>query len=584
MSYLRKAIQHLGESVEELILLGIIILNVFDFIEIISPDWDYVKKILSLTAVCYLIYRASLTKLFFGTQHKKFDLLLLISYLALSFKNMIGYSLGAMSELKEKGAEYWASLTPIKGDSLGDLNVIEVVSPLQNLDLTILKDLPLYNALNNLTRSFTINPEFPPSVNNIYLRVSNDISSIVFFVEPKYIMHRWHNFILDNLVVFQKYALIFGMVLLVLITIYYTLKMKISAPSLLHVINEEGDPPRTIGGTLTRFCIIFAVINFFYIGFFNLVLEWLALAVDAPLIIIGVLFYFLVWLKHHNRFASESLIYKVGNVGENFIENFIQLFYTKRGLLLGLSGMLVLHMLTEIGNFLIPYVTGIKDQLYFSKLGAGHVSLFSFHDIFSPDKTSLFFLDVGKALGFIEILQISYVYLMNIISVLMIFIGPAFIWYVLFRNEPIEVSNTLTAVFFSSLLVFIITPVMSIGRITSSQMVGVDITTQSLLDTASVSLMLIIILSIIVGIASFLISQTRHKSKLITACVSMIFLFFGLYVYFFFIDTGSYYVSIIAESLRSSEYLLGIYFLIFLTMTILFYIGGFFSFIYESLS
>jgi len=578
---IRKALSHLGESIEELILLGIIILNFFDFIEIVSPDWDYAKKILSLTAVCYLLYRASLTRLFLGTQKKGFDILIIISYLALSFKNMVGYSVSAMGELAEKGAGYWANLYPLVGETLPKSRIINITSPLNNIDLAAVKDVPVEAAIDNLTRAFTISKLFPPEINGIYVRVSNDISSIVYFIEPKYLIHRWHNFILDNLVYFQKTALLIGFVMLLLITLYFALRVKINSPSLLNVIHEDGEPPRNVIGFLVRFLTIFAALNFFYIAVFNLVIEWLALAVDTPLIIIGVLFYFLIWIKHHSKFKTQSLIYKIGNFGESFIERFMELFHSQRELLLGLSGMLVLHLLTDIGNFLLPYTIGLKDQLYFMQLGPGHSPLFSIGDIFTADKTSLFFLDAARTMGIWNVVEIGYIYIMNLLAVFMVFIGPAFIWYILFDEKSIKLRPVHISLFYASLLVFLATPVMSIGRVLSNKMVGVDIQTFSLIDTAIYNLSFVFFASILVGALFYVLAKTRFAEKLNLATILIIFYFFGMYVYHFFVDTSSYYIGVIVESLQMSEYAIAAYFLVFLTMTILFYIGGFFSYVYE---
>jgi len=579
MNPLERLIRYIGEFVEELILLGIIILNILDFLEVINPDWDYAKKIISWTALAYLIYKASLTKLFFGTRNKRFDFLLILSYFLLSFKNLVGFSRSAIDELREKGVSYWANLHPVT-TAVSEDKIVNISSPLDKVDLNSLQEVPLGGALDNLTGSFTIIPEIPLRVNEIYVRVTNDVSSTVLLLDPKFLMHRWHNFLWDNLLVLQKVAVIAGLLLILFMAFYFTLRFRITPPSLMHVIQEEGDPPSSLYKFLVRFCVIFIVLNFFYIAVFNLTMEWLALAVDAPLLVTGAFFYLLIWIKHHKRFSPESVVYKIGNLGESFFERFIHLFYSQKGIFLGISGMLVLHMLTDIGNFILPYSIGIQDPMYFNELGTSHTPVFSLNDLVSPEKTSLFFSQILHADSLFDKFSVGGIYIFNIIALLLVFLGPAFLWYIIFKNKFVNINSGVLSLFFASMLCFILAPIFNIGRITSGNLVGVDITTQTLSSTTPLATIMLV--SVVMGIMVYLLCFSKWmKSKLILGSVAIVLLFFGLYIYFFFIDTGSYYVNAIVEHISGGELVIGSYFLLFLTLTIVFYVGGFFIYLYE---
>ena len=87
----KKRIMH---RLEEVILILIIILNVLDFFEILPADIDFAKKIISWTALGYILYKASLTKIFFNNQKMSIDILLIMSYFMLIFKNIIIFSSG----------------------------------------------------------------------------------------------------------------------------------------------------------------------------------------------------------------------------------------------------------------------------------------------------------------------------------------------------------------------------------------------------------------------------------------------------------------------------------------------------------
>ncbi len=582
-SYLRKTLNYLGESIEEVILTGIIILNVIDFLGMLNPDWDYLKKIVSWTALGYLLYRASLTKLFFGVKKKFPDFLLVVSYFLLSIKNVLSVSLNSITNLAAKGAGFWANLHPVSGGNLaGSARVIDISSSLSNVDLRTVTSIPLGSAMDNLTRAVTYNAGFPLKPNEIFVRISNNVGSGLFYVEPRFIVHRWHNFLIDHMFNLQKYALAAGFVMLLALTIYFVARIRIRGPSLMNIIEEEGEPPKNLGKFAVRLAIIFLLLNFFYIAVFNLTLEWLGFAVDAPILMIAIFFYLLVWLKHHKRFSTESIIYKVGNFGQDFYMKFIELFQTRRGLLLGLSGMLVLHMLTDIGNFILPYVTGLYPPLYFQELGAGHSPIFSIGGLFGIGAASLYHADLSMVSGIGEYVKVTYLYAANVISILLIFAAPAVIWYAIFRKREVDVPGYVLAAFFGSFVCSIAAPAFSMGRINSPLLVGVDITTHSIINSLLYPATSVVAVSVIVFAASLAISYSeRHKPKLIIAALLVSFYFFGRYIYYFFIDTGSYYVRIVAGNLNNGEYFLGFYLFIFLALTIIFYSGGFFSFIYE---
>jgi len=61
MGFLKK----LEIGIEEVILALLILIEVFDFFALLPPAWEYGEKILSILAVCYLFYEASLTKVIF---------------------------------------------------------------------------------------------------------------------------------------------------------------------------------------------------------------------------------------------------------------------------------------------------------------------------------------------------------------------------------------------------------------------------------------------------------------------------------------------------------------------------------------
>ncbi len=575
----------LAYFIDEIILVGIILLNVLDFAQVLSPDLDYAKKILSWTALGYLLYRASLTEIFFGTKKKLVDGLLIISFFLMTFKNLIGFAAGTLNEIKLKGFSYWGAL--FSADKITpDAKVVDVTYPdnsvnLTNIDQVTIKP-EMFNAIEGLADKVTINPEFPMGPNQVFINLSNSISHHVLEVQTQYSVHRWLNFIMENQATILNSTLVAGMIMLVAIAIYATLKIRIKKPSIMHIIHEEGLPPRGLKNISKRFLTIFFLLIIFFVAIFNFAMEWLAVTIDAPIIVIGLLFYAMVWIKHHNKFDTHTIIYRMGNFGEIFYEKFMKVLKTRRGILLGFSGMLVLHLLVDLGAFFIPYTFGIYNSLYFEELGPNHQPVFNPGDLFSEEKNSLYGNDMIYSDGIIQSLSITYNYVGNHLALLMLLFIPAMIWYKIFKRRKIYMSKTFMAVFLASFTCFILNPVYSITRIGDERLIGVDIQTQGLIQNASFAPLTVALISIFIGLIIYLISGRKELKKRINFAIIMIAVFyFAYYIFNYFIDISFYFINLINNRFIEGSYVLAFIFLLLFSINIFFYLGAFIAYIYE---
>ncbi len=576
---LRRLFSAAGLFAEEIILLLVVVLNVLDFLELLNPDLDYVKKILSVAALCYLFYKVSPTRLMLGARSRLADAFIISGYLMLGAKNLVGYSYVAVREMAEKGFSFWARVSPVAGSDAG-IRAMEIQSPLSDIAPGGLSSIPVQGALSNLTRQFTFGAGF--ETNNVLVRITNDAGSALYLVEPRFIIHRWHNLILDHAVGLQEICIVIGMACLLLTAFYFAFARDIKKPSMMAAVGESTGlqhPP----ARLRRALVLFLALNFFFLAIFNLALEWLGLAVDAPIVIIGIFFYLLVWVKHHDRFHEESIIFKIGNFGESFFEKAFGLMQSKKGIILAMSGMLVLHLLTDLGVFIIPAVTGLQDPLYIGELNTVHDPIFAFRDIFAP-ATSILFLGTAKGVDLTEKASIVGVYFLNIIAALFLFAGPAFFWYVVFEKKQYRLPLYLVAAFFSSVLAAVLSPAFHIGRIESAGVAGIDITTQSILGRGGFMPSATMALCIAVFAAVLLLQHIgRMRERFLQLAVFLIMLFFAYYISLYFIDISSYYVFAIATIVRDLKFLVAAYMLIFYALTIIFYAAGFLGYAYECL-
>ena len=248
--------------------------------------------------------------------------------------------------------------------------------------------------------------------------------------------------------------------------------------------------------------------------------------------------------------------------------------------MLGVSGLLILHILTELGNFLIPYLTGIHDAIYFGNFYENHIPLFSF----VPHTVKSLFALQSAGLGWQLKIFIGLGYIFNIIAALYLVLLPAYLWYHMFKNRnlslrkikilklnEIHIFFSITSISFLLLnSAFMITSIKKIG------LIGVDVQTR-LLNLSSLNNDILIALGI--GILALLVSL-KFTDFIKKTVLTTSLLFFIYYIYLFFQNTIIYYLNSIKE-LFSTQTTITVYLIIFLIINIIFYVSGILSLFIE---
>jgi hypothetical protein len=392
--------------------------------------------------------------------------------------------------------------------------------------------------------------------------------------------HGLFNVIVNNTILIEKYAFTLAGYLLIFLAAYMALHLPIRKKSLMGILHEQGQPKKEAKILLRRFLAIFLMLIAFFIFIFNLAFEWLAIAVDAPLAMVGILLYFFIIIRYHKKFNTTTFMYKIGNMGESFYEKFIHLLTDKKRVYLCVMGLLALHLLTDIGNFILPYIINLKDHLYFKRLGPGH----------TPFLTLL--MNDIQSLTLLESLSVSAIYVFNTIGILFLLFLPTWMWYRLWIGKKLHVKRRMHAVIATGLATLLMFPMLSIQRIALPALVGVDIQTHSILAAPSWFFNVIsqglfppligILLALLVGVVVYILEKKKRIKKdvfLFAIIVGM--LFFGYYVLLFFLDIGIYYLSIIQLLAMTKNYFIAFYFLTFSIMNVALYVGGYALFIYE---
>jgi hypothetical protein len=384
-------------------------------------------------------------------------------------------------------------------------------------------------------------------------------------------------YIIQNNQLFEVYFFLAGIILLSAISLWLALNEEVKAPSFLNILHFHPDKSNNITKILTRFLITKITLLAFFIVLFNLMMEWLAIAVDALILVITLGFIILLLFKHREKFTAPKLLYEIEESSEKFYEKFIKLFQYKRYIMLGVSGLLILHILTELGNFLIPYVTGIHDAIYFGNFYEGHLPLFSF------TTKGLFALQTaGLSLGMKTLVLVGYA--LNIIAAFYLILMPAYVWYHMFKNRNLALTSIPKIKFnefnifmsITSISFLIFNPVFIIKSIKKIGLIGVDVQTK-MLELSNLNNH--ILLALAIGIIALFISF-KYTSLIKRIVLSLSIVFFLHYISLFFANTVMYYINSVL-SLIGVQSVIAVYLFIFLILSIIFYLSGVISFFVE---
>ncbi|HLC46428.1 MAG TPA: hypothetical protein VJI75_01680 [Candidatus Nanoarchaeia archaeon] len=478
-------IKRLDIGIAELLLVFLITLDVLEFLGRLSPDLDYIKKIVSWACLGVLVYRANLSEIFYGYKDKLVDGLLLTSYFLLVINEVIAFSAEALKSVAEADGAQYAFLRwlyyPIVTYS-GELLTISIYAGLGILLL---------------------------------------ISAFSLFMN-----------------------------------------VEVREPSLLAVLHEKGQA-LSVWKKIERAVISLGVLLFFFFAMFKLFVEWLGWAVDSSLTVFLIFFYVFVIIKHAKSLGTATFAFRIADASEDFYRKAVGFFHDGKTLVLGVSGMLVLHLLTELGVFVFPYLLG-QEISYFGELGEGHASLLL-----------LLSGNLASASSLLMKSTIIIIYALNVIALLSLLIGPAVLWYLLAEQRKLDLPSSALAIFAAAITSFLLLPVFRLGSVLKDSIAGADIQTQAIavnftLETA--------LLSVAIGIVVLLCCMNGRIKHAITAAAMIgINVFFGYYLYLFALPIVRHTISSLI-ALGISKPIFSIFLALSLAILIPFYICGFFAF------
>ncbi|MBS3142932.1 hypothetical protein J4464_06100 [Candidatus Woesearchaeota archaeon] len=388
------------------------------------------------------------------------------------------------------------------------------------------------------------------------------------YTDPESAMYAFATSVTDAAPFLETAAFYVGGILLLLLSAYLAYTLRIRRPSFMAIIHEDGSPPRTPGAFVVRYCSVFLVLIAFFLFVFNLMVDWLSVALDAPILMTGIVFYVYLIVFRKEHFKPDSLLHKIGDFGSGFYNEFVSLFHSRKTIPLAFSGLLILHLITDLSIFMIPALFGFKNEVYYQFLTEQ-----------SHQPLQALFMQEAVRMPGIQMIGLSYVYALNIVSILFFLVLPAYMWYKIYNRKMVRIPRVFVGIFFASVVVFLLAPVFTIKPLLTHGLVGVDFVTHTAQE--KIPLSSVFLASLLAGVAAWY--STRFRRYTIIATMLIAHAFFGLYVYYFFRTTMAYYVDTFQFLVRfQNEYFISVFIFIFMAKTILFYVGSFLMFLYAT--
>lgn len=373
-------------------------------------------------------------------------------------------------------------------------------------------------------------------------------------------LKEFFEFLVSHAASIEIWGIYVGLVILLFVSIHLSFKY-ISNPSLMHLIHAKESKPKDFKDFLFRLVTVFGVVLSFFLVFFNLIMEWLAIAIDAPLLMIGLATYVFFLVKHKEHFSQKSFLKRFGDYGSSLYESVLKGIQYRKTFFKTISAMIILHMLTDTYAFVWPYIVGFGDRLYSGLLSSAHVSAF---ELFSSQIRNL---------PFIEIFSLGLIYLGNCVALLFFLLFPVYSWFVFYKNRTVHPKPLQLSILVSSLVMFFLAPTFKISPLFGEQLFGVDILGQT--ATSSFSFLSVVIVALAAGLfIELYASHIEHEKWVLLLLLFVSQAFLVIYMGFYLFSISSFYVSTLVFVFFKSMYVLLFFFGLLFLITILFYILG----------
>ncbi len=333
---------------------------------------------------------------------------------------------------------------------------------------------------------------------------------------------------------FEQSLFILGLAIIILVAIHLLRKYTPTKDSLIGSFQIK----RAIG----EYIILILTLSFFSITVFNFFMEWFALAVDSLILILGSIYYLAKYIAHHTKSDTSNFLQTISNTGNSFYQTLISYFSNKKTFMIGVSVILALHLVVDIGVYLVPYTLGNGNPLYSQLLNEPIINIFDF------EKSKIYYdFQTVNSIPLSAIILLAY--LCAILFFFLIMAGPLYYIYKIIQKKS-KTPILIRYLFLVSSLLFLAiiflpdldTP-LTIGVLDSSSgILGVEIKTHNLITNNIIepktifNLLIFLIIFIVVNIEVYYFivhSKSQNlKHKLIPIIVLVFFIIYTSIFYF----------------------------------------------------
>jgi hypothetical protein len=383
-------------------------------------------------------------------------------------------------------------------------------------------------------------------------------------------------YILNNYLDFLG-SVFLGIIILLLINFILLSNHSIELKSFIGSLNLKS----TFGHRITTHVALFFLVFFFAFVIAPFFLEWFALSVDALILVVGLIYYIIVFIhKYRDGGKISNFLKTVYNSGNSFFKELISTFSNKKTFFIGVSFLLAVHLIVDIGVYMVPYLFGTSSPLYFSELDSDerdHIPIFNVFDFqysqSSTEITTIFSSENSSNIG-LKIIQFLFVLLLYIASYFYFFILLCFPFYYIYKrikNQLITLPKYIIIFIIAMSLFYLlsqdffmptISMPISIGTTQSIGVEGVDIYTNPIFNenmsltsvdfSDTISLLIFFILLFFLFVV---IKFEKYKQIFTHITYGIFLLFFVIYIMLFYIDlnTGVWNQNLNTSKITSSS-------------------------------
>ncbi len=366
-----------------------------------------------------------------------------------------------------------------------------------------------------------------------------------------------------------------GFSLLGLIIIYAAFKVKFGEKSLVYClsrlfIKKETWDKMHFESNKNKF--FFFIIKLFLVAvtmlgiyqyLFLLITQWFLITLGKTLLIFAILY-----AVKDIQGSKIKTLNKIGQFDDVFLGWVTDFLTDIRKFYLGFGILLILHYMSDISTFFVPFFTGLEvNQFFLSLMGKE-----SYRSLLSLINTDLIF----------GIVETWWVYILSTIGVLVLIITPMIVLFFtilsvnlrrILENKRVQIILNL---FIVSIICFLFAPWVKQLVIKQAGIQGVNFVTQLISGNALFSIPALFLYSMgllaLLTLLSLIFRKDSFAKYVFIIGYLLSLFYFGEYIWNYFQSSIVYHTNII---FYSGEMFLSIIFSLLLIMEFLFYIGGF---------